>query len=101
MAQYKRAPVDNCLECVLYDECEKYSSGKCLLWGKQPESTKSQTQGYKTYWYDKKDLRAIEWANLLGLKYTIVYERLKRYGAKAIPMFFLAEYNEAKKREGE
>jgi hypothetical protein len=97
--QYTKAPVDNCLECPLYDECEKYSSGKCLLWGKKPESTTSHTQRWKTYWYDKKDYRAIEWAKYLGLSYTVVYGRLKKYGAKAIPTYFSAEYAEAKKRE--
>ena len=90
-------PVDNCLECEFYDECEKYTSGKCLKKAKQREKKKAISR-FPTYTYDGKTMRAKAWAGFLNIKYEVVYPKLKKYGSRAIKMYFAKEYEEAKNK---
>ena len=96
MSKIQSVPVDDCLVCKHYDDCEKFTSGKCLI--REMQTVKKK--GYRArYEYGGYVLSCHEWADFLGINYSTLYSRVAKQGIGVIGTAYKKEFEDATKRK--
>ena len=78
-------PVENCLQCELYDLCGEFDDGTCM---KQVARQDSHTTRYVILEYKGIKKNVADWARYLGINRSTLIYRLKQVGMNAIKQLY-------------